>query len=170
MTNNVTLIGRLTKAIDIKATNSGTTVGNFTLAVNLTFGKKEQEADFITCVAFNKTAEIISQYTDKGSQIAVVGRIQTRNYENKEGVRIYVTEVVANQVQLLDSKAQITAHKDKTIIPIQMPMADKTNAHNPLKTPWRTIHSLIKTVRLTSRTQNFHFRSGLNATYHTVHP
>src|SRR5699024_486013 len=104
MTNNVTLIGRLTKAIDIKATNSGTTVGNFTLAVNRTFGKKEQEADFITCVAFNKTAEIISQYTDKGSQIAVVGRIQTRNYENKEGVRIYVTEVVANQVQLLDSK------------------------------------------------------------------
>src|SRR5699024_1415897 len=104
MTNNVTLIGRLTKAIDIKATNSGTTVGNFTLAVNRTFGKKEQEADFITCVAFNKTAEIVSQYTDKGSQIAVVGRIQTRNYENKEGVRIYVTEVVDHQVQLLDSK------------------------------------------------------------------
>ena len=97
MTNNVTLIGRLTKAIDIKATNSGTTVGNFTLAVNRTFGKKEQEADFITCVAFNKTAEIISQYTDKGS-------LQTRNYENKEGQKVYVTEVVANQVQLLDSK------------------------------------------------------------------
>src|SRR5699024_10430499 len=104
MTNNVTLIGRLTKAIDIKATNSGTTVGNFTLAVNRTFGRKEQEADFITYVGFNKAAEIISQYTDKGSQIAVVDRIQTRNYENKEGVRIYVTEVVANQVQLLDSK------------------------------------------------------------------
>ena len=104
MTNNVTLIGRLTKAIDIKATNSGATVGNFTLAVNRTFGKKEQEADFINCVAFNKTAEIISQYTDKGSQIAVVGRIQTRNYENKEGQRVYVTEVIANQVQLLDSK------------------------------------------------------------------
>src|SRR5699024_1164930 len=104
MTNNVTLIGRLTKAIDIKATNSGTTVGNFTLAVSRTFGKKEQEADFITCVAFNKTAEIVSQYTDKGSQIAVVGRIQTRNYENKEGQKVYVTEVVVNQVQLLDSK------------------------------------------------------------------
>src|SRR5699024_8364253 len=57
------------------------------------------------------TAEIISQYTDKGSQIAVVGRIQTRNYENKEGVRIYVTEVVANQVQLLDSKGSQDGQK-----------------------------------------------------------
>ena len=114
MTNNVTLIGRLTKAIDIKATNSGTTVGNFTLAVNRTFGKKEQEADFITCVAFNKTAEIVSQYTDKGSQIAVVGRIQTRNYENKDGQRVYVTEVVANQVQLLDSKGDKPASGTNT--------------------------------------------------------
>src|SRR5699024_6538428 len=104
MTHNVTLIGRLTKAIDIKATNPGPTVRNFTLAVNRPCGEKQQEADFITCVTFNKTAEIISQYTDKGSQIAVVGRIQTRNYENKEGQRVYVTEVVANQVQLLDSK------------------------------------------------------------------
>src|SRR5699024_12846665 len=106
MTNNVTLIGRLTKAIDIKATNSGTTVGNFTLAVNRTFGKKEQEADFITCVAFNKTAEIVSQYTDKGSQIAVVGRIQTRNYENKQGARIYVKEVGPKKVQQHVSKGR----------------------------------------------------------------
>ena len=78
----------------------------FTLAVNRNFKNQngEREADFINIVAWRQTAEIIAQYCGKGSQIGVTGRIQTRNYENQQGQRVYVTEVVAEHVELLDSK------------------------------------------------------------------
>ena len=104
--NNVNLIGRLTKAPELKQTASNTSVLTGTLAVNRTFKNQngKREADFINIVAWRQTAEIITQYCGKGSQIGVTGRIQTRNYENQQGQRVYVTEVVAEHVDLLDSK------------------------------------------------------------------
>ncbi|MBT0903772.1 single-stranded DNA-binding protein [Streptococcus infantarius subsp. infantarius] len=105
--NNVNLIGRLTKAPELKQTASNTSVLTGTLAVNRTFKNQngEREADFINIVAWRQTADIIAQYCGKGSQIGVTGRIQTRNYENQQGQRVYVTEVVAEHVDLLDSKS-----------------------------------------------------------------
>ncbi|MCO4580033.1 single-strand DNA-binding protein [Streptococcus infantarius subsp. infantarius] len=104
--NNVNLIGRLTKAPELKQTASNTSVLTGTLAVDRAFKNQngEREADFINIVAWRQTAEIIAKYCGKGSQIGIVGRIQTRNYENQQGQRVYVTEVVAEHVDLLDSK------------------------------------------------------------------
>ena len=104
--NNVNLIGRLTKAPELKQTASNTSVLTSTLAVDRAFKNQngEREADFINIVAWRQTAEIIAKYCGKGSQIGIVGRIQTRNYENQQGQRVYVTEVVAEHVDLLDSK------------------------------------------------------------------
>lgn len=106
MINNVTIIGRTTKDIELRATSSGTNNASFTLAVERNFknASGEKETDFINCVAWRKTAEIVAQYAPKGSLIGVRGRIQTRNYENNQGVRVYVTEVVADEVQLIDTR------------------------------------------------------------------
>lgn len=104
--NSVNLIGRLTKDVDIRYTQTGVPVANFTVAVNR-IGK--DEADFINCVSFNKTAENLANYMSKGSLIGVSGSIQTRNYENKEGRRVYVTEVIANQVTFLSRKKSDTS-------------------------------------------------------------
>lgn len=106
MINNVVLVGRLTKDAELRYTPSNQAVATFTLAVNRNFKNQngEREADFINIVAWRQTAEIIAQYCGKGSQIGVTGRIQTRNYENQQGQRVYVTEVVVEHVDLLDSK------------------------------------------------------------------
>ncbi|MHC5250414.1 single-stranded DNA-binding protein [Enterococcus sp. LJL90] len=106
MINNVVLIGRLTKNPDLRYTASGVAVATFTLAVNRNFKNQEgnTEADFINCVIWRKPAETLVNYAKKGSLIGVTGAIQTRNYENQQGQRVYVTEVVANNFQLLESK------------------------------------------------------------------
>lgn len=106
MINNVTIIGRTTKDIELRATSSGTNNASFSLAVERNFknANGEKETDFINCVAWRKTAEIVAQYAPKGSMIGVRGRIQTRNYENNQGVRVYVTEVVADEIQLIDTR------------------------------------------------------------------
>ena len=111
MINSVNLVGRLTKDIELRVSQSNVAVASFTLAVNRSFknASGEREADFINCVAFKKTAEILNEYASKGSQIGVTGSIQTRNYENKDGQRVYVTEVIANNIALLDSKASNNA-------------------------------------------------------------
>lgn len=103
--NKVVLIGRLTRDPELRYTGQGTPVASFSIAVNRRKQKdKPQEADFINCVAWGITGENLSKYQSKGSQIAVHGRIQTRNYENKEGKRVYVTEVVAEEIEFLGSK------------------------------------------------------------------
>ncbi|MFZ7947189.1 MULTISPECIES: single-stranded DNA-binding protein [Bacillaceae] len=106
MMNTVNLIGRLTKDPDLKYTPAGKAVVSFTLAVNRPFKKQsgENEADFIMIQAWGKTAENSANFLRKGSQAAVVGRVQTRNYENQQGQRVYVTEIVADSVQFLDPK------------------------------------------------------------------
>ncbi|MDM8212808.1 single-stranded DNA-binding protein [Enterococcus hirae] len=107
MINNVVLVGRLTKDPDLKYTASGTAVVSFTLAVNRNFKSKDggQEADFINCVIWRKAAENMANLAHKGTLLGLTGRIQTRNYENQQGQRVYVTEVVADNFQLLESKA-----------------------------------------------------------------
>ena len=100
--NLTILLGRLVKTPEIKTSASGVKILNFTLAVN----KKVKEQDvtsYINCVAFNKTAEIIAQYTDKGSKIIVEGELQSRSYD-KDGVKVYVTEVIVGQVTIVDWK------------------------------------------------------------------
>lgn len=107
MINNVVLVGRLTKDPDLRYTASGTAVATFTLAVNRNFTNQDgkREADFINCVIWRKSAETLANYAQKGTLIGITGRVQTRNYENQEGQRVYVTEVVAENFQLLESRS-----------------------------------------------------------------
>lgn len=104
--NTVQLIGRLTKAPELKYTPSGIATTSFTLAVNRNFtnAQGEREADFIMCTAWRKTAELVCQYLNKGSLVGINGRIQTRNYENQQGQRVYVTEVVVDELTFVESK------------------------------------------------------------------
>lgn len=104
--NKVVLIGRLTKDPELKYTpGTGTAVATFTLAVDRRTSKNGQkEADFINIVAWNKTAELVANYMKKGRQMGVSGRIQTRSYDAKDGTKRYITEVVADEIQFLDSK------------------------------------------------------------------
>ena len=107
--NNTNLQGRLTKDVELKHTGSGTAVASFTIAVERPFkgANGERETDFINVVAWRKTAEIINQYFNKGDGIIIQGRIQTRNYENNEGKRVYITEVVADNFSFpLQNKKQ----------------------------------------------------------------
>lgn len=106
MINRVILVGRLTKDPEFRTTPSGIDVANFTLAVNRNFKNKngEQQADFINVVVFKKQAENVNNYLFKGSLAGVDGRIQSRSYENKEGRRVFVTEVAADSVQFLEPK------------------------------------------------------------------
>ncbi len=105
--NKAILIGRLTKDPELRYTGSNRAVCQFTVAIDRPFTNQstgQREADFINVVAWDKTAENIGKYMSKGRLVAVEGRIQTRNYDNNEGKKVYVTEVVANNVQFLESK------------------------------------------------------------------
>ena len=105
--NNTILVGRLTRDPELRKTQTGQSVCTFTVAVDRMPAKDGTEAaDFPSCVAWGKTAEILSQYGSKGSQVGVRGRLQTRSYEDKDGRKVYVTEVVADQVQLLGGGSQ----------------------------------------------------------------
>lgn len=103
--NLCVLIGRTTRDPELRRTGNGTAVTSFTLAVNRDFKKNDgQEADFIQCVAWKKTAELLEQYVHKGDRIAVNGSIRTRNYEDSHGRTVYVTEVLVNHVEFLGTK------------------------------------------------------------------
>ncbi|HDJ7544592.1 TPA: single-stranded DNA-binding protein [Staphylococcus aureus] len=106
MLNRVVLVGRLTKDPEYRTTPSGVSVATFTLAVNRTFtnAQGEREADFINCVVFRRQADNVNNYLSKGSLAGVDGRLQSRNYENQEGRRVFVTEVVCDSVQFLEPK------------------------------------------------------------------
>ncbi|EAE2564331.1 single-stranded DNA-binding protein [Listeria monocytogenes] len=106
MMNRIVLVGRLTKDPDLRYTPAGAAVATFTLAVNRAFTNQngEREADFIQCVVWRKPAENVANFLKKGSMAGVDGRIQTRNYEDSDGKRVFVTEVVAESVQFLEPK------------------------------------------------------------------
>ena len=117
--NKAILIGRLTKDPELRTTPTGRNVCQFSVAVsrNFTNANGEREADFINCVVWDKQAENLVKYQKKGNQIAVEGRIQTRNYEDKDGKRVYVTEILANNISFLDSKGTNTSSNDFNSLP-----------------------------------------------------
>ncbi len=112
MINQVTLVGRLTKDPELRYTLEGKAVLNITLALNRHYrnAQGEYDADFVLCTLWNKTAENTAKYCSKGSVVGVLGKIQTRHYENDEGKRVYVTEVVADLVKFMGGR-----RKDETV-------------------------------------------------------
>ena len=107
MLNSVCLVGRLTRDPELRYTPSNVAVATFSLAVNRNFkdANGERETDFINCVIWRQQAENLANWAKKGALIGITGRIQTRSYENQQGQRVYVTEVVAENFQMLESRA-----------------------------------------------------------------
>lgn len=105
MINKVILIGRLVEDSELRVTNSGQSVTSFRLAVNRSFQSQDrQEADFINCVVWGKSANAVNEYTHKGSLVAVEGSLRSRSYDSVQGHKVYVVEVVCNSVQFLELK------------------------------------------------------------------
>lgn len=106
MINNVSLTGRLTKDIDLRYTQSGVAVASFTLAVARNYKDQDgnQQTDFIQCQIWRKAAENFANFTHKGSLVGIEGRIQTRNYDNQQGQKVYVTEVIVTNFSLLEPR------------------------------------------------------------------
>lgn len=114
--NKVLLIGRMTKDPETRYTQSGTAVATFTLAVDRRFKKDGQpSADFISCVAWNKLAEVIANNLVKGRKVGIEGRLQVRSYDAQDGSKRYVTEVIVDELDFCDSKA--TANKPTNTVP-----------------------------------------------------
>lgn len=148
MLNRVVLVGRLVRDVELRYTSNGTAVGSFSLAVNRPYTDQsgQRQTDFINCVVWRKPAETLSKYTGKGSLLAVEGRIQTRNYENNSGQRVYVTEIVVDNYSFLESKAesetrrsQAPANENKAFNnnnAMNNPFADSSNgmSQNPFET------------------------------------
>mgnify|MGYP001020164243 CR=1 FL=1 len=139
MINSVVLVGRLTKDPELRYTPSNQAVATFSLAVNRNFKSQngEREADFINCVIWRQQAENLANWVKKGALIGITGRIQTRNYENQQGQRVYVTEVVAENVSFVES-AGSGASRDRSEgtyyggepVPAQMPQQPRVSEAN----------------------------------------
>lgn len=134
MINNTVLVGRLTKDAELRYTPSNVAVATFTLAVNRTFKNEngDREADFINCVMWRQQAENLANWAKKGALIGITGRIQTRSYDNQQGQRVYVTEVVAEQFQLLESKGQGNQTQQRPQTQQQAPDFSRSATTNPL--------------------------------------
>ena len=117
MINNVCLVGRLTRPVDLRYTSNGTAFGSFSLAIDRTYKNQagEKETDFINCVIWRKPAVNLSNFTKKGSLLGVEGRLQTRNYENHEGKKVYITEVLVENFSLLEPKAVTEGRQQEPI-------------------------------------------------------
>lgn len=121
MINSVVLVGRLTKDIELRKTQSGLSVASFTIACDRRLSQEqknngEQSADFISCVAWRGSADFLSSYAHKGDTVGVEGRLQTRSYD-RDGQRVYVTEVLANSVNLLHSKQTVQSQEQASYEP-----------------------------------------------------
>lgn len=121
--NNVSLMGRLTRDVDLRMTTSNLAVGRFNVAVDRKLSKEKRQeaeknnqptADFINCIAFGKTADIIGQYFHKGNKIAITGHIQTGSYENQQGQRIYTTDVVVDGFDFVESNKDNNSNQENT--------------------------------------------------------
>ena len=113
--NRVIITGRITKDIDLRYTENSIAITNFNLAVKRDYKNSngEYESDFVSCVAYRQTAELLGKYVKKGDLIGVEGRIQTRNYEDKDGKKVYVTEIQADRVEFLQSKGKLSNEEGK---------------------------------------------------------
>ena len=121
MINNVVLVGRLTRDIELRKTQSGLSVASFTVACDRRLSQEqknnnEQSADFINCVAWRGSADFLGSYAHKGDTVGVDGRIQTRSYD-RDGQRVYITEVLANSVNLLHSKQTVQSQEQASYEP-----------------------------------------------------
>ena len=125
MLNRALLVGRLTRDPEPRRTGSGKAVTSFNLAVERNFKSDDQEADFINCVCWGKIAENTERYCSKGSMVSVDGRIQTRNYENNQGQKVYVTEVIADSVQFIQ-----TNRNNNTATAAQAPVNSQAPVNN----------------------------------------
>lgn len=134
MINNVTLVGRLTKDVELKYTPANQAVAQFTLAVNRTFknANGERESDFINCVIWRQSAENFAKWAKKGALIGITGRIQTRNYENQQGQRVYVTEVIAENFQMLESRNQQQGQQQGRVTQQQAKQPDPFSGGTPM--------------------------------------
>ena len=134
MLNSICLVGRLTKDVELRYTPSNVAVATFTLAVNRTFKNEngDREADFINCVMWRQQAENLANWAKKGALIGITGRIQTRSYDNQQGQRVYVTEVVAETFQLLESKGQGNQQGQQRQAQQQSPDFSRNANANPL--------------------------------------
>jgi len=134
MINQTTLVGRLTNDVNLRYTPSNVAVATFTLAVNRTFKNEngDREADFINCVMWRQQAENLANWAKKGALIGITGRIQTRSYDNQQGQRVYVTEVVAETFQLLESKGQGNQQGQQRQTQQQAPDFSRNTNANPL--------------------------------------
>ncbi|RYG73373.1 single-stranded DNA-binding protein [Lentibacillus lipolyticus] len=137
MLNRVVLVGRLTKDPDLRYTPSGAAVANFTVAADRPFSNQQgnRETDFINCVVWRRPAENLATYMKKGSMIGVDGRIQTRTFEGQDGKTVFVTEVVADRVQFLESKgsSQNRGQQPSGFQPNQNQSDQKPASDNPFK-------------------------------------
>jgi len=132
MINRTVLVGRLTRDPELKYTANGAAVASFTLAVNRQFtnSQGEREADFINCVIWRKAAENFFKFTNKGSLVGIDGRIQTRNYENQQGQRVYVTEVVVDNFSPLESRSKSEKRNSENANPNKAPSNNQSNNSN----------------------------------------
>jgi single-strand DNA-binding protein len=111
--NKALLVGRFTRDPEVRYTEGGTSIARFTIAVDRRFKQEGgQSADFISCVAFGKTAEFVEKYFKQGMKIGIEGRIQTGSFTNKDGVKVYTTDVVAENVEFVESKSSGGGHAD----------------------------------------------------------
>lgn len=131
MINNVVLVGRLTKDVELRKTSNNVSTCTFTLACNRRFVNQngEQVADFINCVAWRQSADFLAQYASKGSIVGVEGRIQTRNYDGQNG-KVYVTEIICESVQLIGNKPNDNRNAQPTYEPAP-PVYDDSFSNKP---------------------------------------
>lgn len=143
------LIGRIATDLELKQTANGKSYLGFTLAVNRP--KKEdgtQEADFIRCKTFGKTAELVSQYMHKGSRLGVVGTIQTGSYQNQDGQTIYTTDVMVNRIEFLESKKEQQPQQAQNMPQAQYTGVQATNYQNPtnyMGQPQNNVYTSVQT-------------------------
>lgn len=124
--NKVCLTGRATKNIELKYTQNNIAITNFTLAVTRKFKNQngEYESDFINCIAYKSTAELLSKYVEKGDLLGIDGRIRTRNYEDKDGKRVYVTEIIVDSMDFLQAKKEEKSPVENEKSPVKSGLND----------------------------------------------
>lgn len=169
MINQVTLVGRLTKNPELKVTTEGTPVSNVILAVNRQYKNShgDFDTDFVQCTLWKKAAENTVQYCRKGSVVGITGRIQTRHYDNQDGKRIYVTEVVAESIRFLSSKpADAIPHEQDASRSILVPGMDPHRNAEPEPIPFRRPE---QPVQEHSRSVQFESAAGNGQFQHTQH-
>ena len=135
--NKVILTGRLTKDVETRTTGSGVTCAQFTIAVQRRFkdANGSYQSDFINCVAWRQTGEFISKYFNKGSKISIVGCLQSRSYEDKNGNKVFVTEVIVEEAEFVESKSSNTTqnNQSKPVEKVAPPFEDDPLAGMPFE-------------------------------------